>query len=434
MNNTGSFLSSCHQRVLCSVLTRRPAWFVVLNLMYVAAWIWRLLLFRTTWIAVTGSLGKTTAKQCLAAILATRYSTACTFANQNDYYGVPRTILRVRPRHRMAVVEIGVGSSAMMKRLARLVRPDIAVILNVKGTHTTEFRDLDDHAAAKALLLRRLRTHGLAVLNGDDPRVAAMTDESRFSVRTFGSSPSFDLWSDRVSSRWPSRLHFRVHWRGEVHPVETRLVGVHWLHTALAALAVATGCRVPLVQACAALKSVEPFPGRLCPMRLPVGAVVLRDDYCAPFDGLEPALRVMEDASAARRVMAITDFSDFGKNRRRRLKYLGRRTINAFDFIIFIGEKAAYGRRRAIDAGINPEHVHAVRWPEQGVEILRRELKSGDLVLLKGRTTDHAVRIFYAMLGDIACWKRRCTKRSLCDGCAELGADPEDVRKAELVK
>jgi UDP-N-acetylmuramoyl-tripeptide--D-alanyl-D-alanine ligase len=97
-------------------------WSCRLWLLYALAYLWRRLLSRTTFIAITGSVGKTTAKECLAAILSTQFSTASTVNNQNDCHGVPRTMLRIRPWHRFAVIEMGTGGPGLIKRSGQLVR------------------------------------------------------------------------------------------------------------------------------------------------------------------------------------------------------------------------------------------------------------------------------------------------------------------------
>jgi UDP-N-acetylmuramoyl-tripeptide--D-alanyl-D-alanine ligase len=387
-------------------------------------------MFRTTFIAITGSLGKTTAKECLAGILSCRFRTFKSFLNQNDYHGVPRNILRIRPWHRFAVVEIGIAKPGDMAPLARLVRPDVAVMLCVAGTHTTAFRDLDQHAAAKALLLRKLRRGGKLILNGDDPRVAAMADPKVFVVKTFGISPLFDMWADRITGKWPKRLKFRVHSHSESAKVETQLVGTHWLPSVLAALTTARYCGVKLREAVDAIRHVKPFPGRLQPVQLPSGAIVLRDDYNASLGVLNAALRVLDKASAARRLLVISDFSDFKKNRRHRLKYLGKEVARVAEVAVFIGERAAYGIRRAIDSGMRPENGHHFESLEQATQFLRGYLEPNDLMLLKGRTTDHISRVFFGLLGNISCWRKKCSKTILCDFCPELGASPDAMRMA----
>jgi UDP-N-acetylmuramoyl-tripeptide--D-alanyl-D-alanine ligase len=394
------------------------------------AFAWRRLLFRTTFIAITGSLGKTTAKECLAAALGEHFRTIKSSGNRNAGLGLFVSVLRVRPWHRFAVLEVAGAVPDNMRRLAWVVRPDVAVILNVLRTHTTSFPTLDDHAEEKARLLDAVRGGGLALLNADDPRIAPMADRNGLRVRRFGTSPSFDVWADQVSGQWPERLVFRAHAGAESHAVVTQLVGTHWLAAVLAAVATARYCGVPLRGAAEAMRRVEPFPARLQPVQLPIGAIVLRDDYNAAIDTLDVACRVLEEARAGRRLFVVNDFSDFGRNRKNRLRYLAEKAARSAEVALFIGENAAYGQRRAIQAGMLPRDVHACPSFEAAARFLRTELRPGDLVLLKGRTTDHAARIFFAQLGDVGCWKVYCSKRTLCDNCWELGSRPEDATRA----
>ena len=201
-----------------------------LQLLYLLAYLWRWLLFRTTFIAITGSVGKTTTKEYIAGIFSAHFSTAKTLYNQNDIYGVPQTILRVRPWHRFAVVEIGTDRPGLISRSARLLRPDIAIVLAVARTHTNIFLTLDDTATEKAHILETLPPYGLAILNADDPRVQKMADSCRCRVKTFGRSAGLDLWADEVSSKWPARLTLRVHTESETQWVKTNLVGEHWVN------------------------------------------------------------------------------------------------------------------------------------------------------------------------------------------------------------
>lgn len=391
-----------------------------LYLLAAVAWVWRLLLFRTTFVAITGSLGKTTAKECLATILASRFPTARSYANRNSGIGVCLAVLSVRPWHRFAVFELSGAAPDNLRRAVQLVRPHMGLLLNVLRTHTTTFPTLEDHAAEKRRLLEALPRGAIAFLNGEDPLVAAMADWPDLDVRLFGSSSRFDVWADEVSSRWPATLRFRAHVGTEVETVETQLIGTHWTPSVLAALAAACACGMTLRDAARAASRVDPFPARLQPVPLPSGAVVLRDDYNASIDTLDAACQVLRDAEARRRLVVVQDFSDFGKNRKNRLRHLAEEAARSAEVALFIGENAAYGRRRAIAAGLGPQDVHEFPTLKQATDFLRAELGDGDLVLLKGRTTDHAARVLLGQLYDVRCWKVYCRKTMLCEHCWEL--------------
>jgi UDP-N-acetylmuramoyl-tripeptide--D-alanyl-D-alanine ligase len=427
--NRGEFTSWLKERLFWNPFhTCRPLLYCV----GAAAFVWRRLLFRTTFIAITGSLGKTTAKECLAAILATHAPTAKTVGNHNSGLGLCVSILRVRPWHRFAVLEIAGAAPDNMLRGSQLVRPDVAVILNVLRTHTTAFPTLEDHAAEKARLLANLRPGGTAILNGEDPLVAAMANRPGLRVKLFGASPAFQVSADEVSARWPARLSFRARCDGETVLVQSRLVGRHWLNSLLAALCAARHCGVPLPQAAAALGIVDPFPARLQPVTLPMGAIMLRDDYNASIDTLETSCHVLEEAEAGRRLLVVNDFSDSGANRKNRLRHLVSEAVRVADVVLFIGENAAYGSRRAIEAGMIPDNVHHFPSMREAADFLKEFLRNGDLVLLKGRTTDHAARIFFALTGNAGCWKEYCRKTMLCDNCWSLRLNSEIAQGLEL--
>ena len=401
--------------------------------LHLLAFAWRRILFRTTFVAVTGSLGKTTTKECLALVLESVGHTCRSYRNQNGPSMVALNILRVRPWHRYAVLEVAGAAPGMMARSAQLLRPDVAIVLNVLRTHTTVFPNLEQCAAEKVLLLRAMKRRGVAVLNRDDPFVASMARHTDARVCFFGTTSEADYWADQVSAKWPSRLEFVFHRGAGSHLIETQLVGAQWLPAAVAVAATADVLGVHPSDTARILRAAEPFPGRLQPVRVPSGAIILRDDYNGSVDTIEASLRVLQEASGHRRLLVITDVSDFGRNRKQRLKYLASRCPQVAEVAVFIGELAEYGRRRAIDAGLLAENVHAFPSIQPAAEFLRAELQAGDLMLLKGRTTDHAARIFFAQLGPVGCWKAYCAKAMLCDICWELQITPEQARRAIVV-
>lgn len=391
-----------------------------LQLLYFLAYIWRRLLFRTTFIAITGSVGKTTNKECIAAILSSHFPTAKTLYNQNDLYGVPRTILRIRPWHRFAVVEIGTDRPGLIRRSARLLSPDIAIVLTVARTHTNIFLTLDDTAVEKAQILEALLPEGLAILNADDPQVQRMVSSCRCRVKTFGQSTGLDLWADEVSSKWPARLTLRVHTGSETQWVKTNLVGEHWVNSVLAALLAAISCGIPLKAAATELERVKPFTARMQPVLLSSGAIILRDEENGSLDTLRVALQVLKESEARRRILVMSDISDSHKRAHIRLREVGKIASQVADLVIFIGEHGHYAVKAATASGMKPECVLGFTDLYMASQYLKSELRSGDLVLLKGRTTDHLSRVFFTQFGTIGCWKTKCSKRIVCDLCEEL--------------
>ncbi|MCW5977939.1 MAG: UDP-N-acetylmuramoyl-tripeptide--D-alanyl-D-alanine ligase [Bryobacteraceae bacterium] len=388
----------------------------------VAAFVWRTLLFRTTFVAISGSFGKTTAKDCLHAILSLEGRTVATPRSNNTRGGVLGAILRARPWTRFVVIEVAIDRPGMMRRQAFLIRPDVAVITAVGRAHTSKLLTLEQTAHEKSQLLAFLGKRGVAVLNGDDPLVSAMGDRLRCRVVKYGLGAGHEVRASEASSNWPERLGFVASTPTESRPIQTQLVGIHWLPSALGAIAAAHVCGVSLAKAEEALLTVHPYSARLQPAPLPSGAVMLRDETNGTLQSLDAAFEVMRNAAATRKMLVISDCSDFPKNDQKRQRYFAHFAAEALDAVVFVGERGHYGVKYAKSAGMDPKNVHAFLTLEAASDFLRADLRAGDLVLLRGRTTDHLSRLYHAQFGPIQCWKQRCKRLGICDTCPELGA------------
>lgn len=388
------------------------------------AFLWRRVLLRTTFIAVSGSVGKTTTKELLAEILQTHRPTSRTPGNWNTRKtrGVENAILRTRPWHRFAVIETGVEAPGEMRDAAAFVKPDIALMLEVKRCHTNAFKTLEAIAEEKSQLLKALGPRGYAVINQDNPHVVEMASNLHCRIIRFGTSEKADFRLRWAESRWPDRLRMQIEVDGAVHDVKTRLVGTHWAPAVLASLAAATACGVPLDKAIATLRSVEPFWARMQPLTVPSGgATVLRDEWNGSIDTFEPAFKVMEEARAERKIVVFSDFSDTMTKLRTRANQLGRRAAQIVEVAVFVGEYADRAAIAAEKAGLDPKNIHQFLSPPKAIEFLRSELREGDLVLIKGQSNHHLSRIYLGLLGDIACTRPTCSKQILCDRCPDLG-------------
>lgn len=381
-------------------------------------------MFRTTFIAVTGSVGKTTCKEVTASILRSKFRVISTRGNSNHVGGVTKTVLRVRPWHRYVVVEVGIVAPGQMRRFARALKPDIAIWVSVARTHSMNFGTLEATAREKAELVMGVRAGGLAILNDDDPHIAAFDPPS--SVRTvyYGNTGRSQFRATGVESRWPDRLSFDFD--ASVigsRRVETRFIGKHWIGSILPAFAVAAEAGMTLADAAPAVAAVEPLERRLNAVTLPNGAVVLRDEMNGSVDTMTAALDVLAEARARRKMIVLTDVSDSSKKPRTRLRDIGRTAALVADAAMFVGENGEHGARAAVAAGMIPDQVWSFYNTRDAALALKSELKDGDLVLLRGRRVDHLDRIYFSLVGDVTCWRNRCSKPIQCEKCPELKAE-----------
>jgi UDP-N-acetylmuramoyl-tripeptide--D-alanyl-D-alanine ligase len=389
------------------------------------AGLWRRLMWRTTVIAVTGSVGKTTCRELLYRILADQAPTHVTLNNENDEHGLPPNLWRLRPWHRFAVIEVAASGPGTLGPLARAVRPDIAIVTAVKRTHTNRYRDIDEIAQEKAELVRALRRSGTAVLNGADLRVAAMGNECKGRVATFGESGEHDVRGSQIDARWPSRLRLVVETKEESVRIETQLVGTHWVNSVLASVATAHLCGVSLADSARSIAAMPPFRGRMQPIALPNGAVAINDAN-ASLDVLDAMLEVARQAGAIRKVLVLDDLNDTDSNHTRKRRELAGELVSPiFDLVLFYGPSAHRARASAIRHGMRPDSVATAERLTDADAWLRQQLRRGDLVFVKGRNLHHLNRLPLMQMHPVACTLDTCQIRKDCEVCPALYAPVE---------
>ncbi len=161
---------------------------------------------------------------------------------------------------------------------------------------------------------------------------------------------------------------------------------------------------------------------RMEPSSTPSGAIFLRDEAGGSVESLEAAFEVLSEATAERRVLVMQDATDSGIRSRKRLRQIGHQAASLFQMVVFVGPEGAKGVRGAIEGGLSEENARHFYGIEDAAEFLKGVLGPGDLVLLRGDSSIHISRLYFAMLGPVGCHRDRCGKRILCDLCPELGA------------
>jgi UDP-N-acetylmuramyl pentapeptide synthase len=372
----------------------------------------------TIFVGVTGSAGKTTTKELIAAVLARRWSGSRNPGSHNTSHWVSRTVLAVRPGDGYCVQELGASGPGTLDAPIAVLRPRVAVITNVGGDHRSAFRTLDATATEKGKLVSAVPAHGLAVLNADDPRVLAMAGSCRGRVVTYGLTPAATVHAESVTGSWPDRLDFiAIHGEQRV-AVHTRFCGVHWIHACLAAIATGVGLGIPLADAASALADVEPWSGRLEPVRAR-GVTFLRDECKASLWSIGPSLEFLRSARVPRRIAVIGTISDYPGRASAAYAAVARQALDVADEVIFVGPQAL----RCSGARTHPRgaSLHAFLTAREAHQFLTDILVPGDLVLLKGsQRVDHLLRLVLARRGRIGCWRVACRRVTFCDECALL--------------
>lgn len=367
-------------------------------------------------IGVTGSCGKTMTKELIAAVLATHSQGLKSNRLYNGPRFVAKTIFTIRPWHRFCVHELGTQRLGEMTRSVALFRPHIGVVTHIGRDHYTTYRSQEATAAEKGTLVESLPVDGAAVLNADDPYVVAMRDRTRARIITYGLSAEAMVRGEEVSCAWPDRLSMTVVYGGDKVRVHTRLLGEHWAHAVLAALATGLARWVPLAECARAVERVEPVEGRMSPHETPDGITFVRDDWKAPLWTIPASLRFMQTAQARRKVVIIGTISDYPGSASQKYRAIARQALEAAQKVIFVGGFAP----SALKARAHPadDRIMAFDTLYELNRFLRGYLMPGDLVLLKGSGgADHLQRLVLARTNDIACWLERCRKYIFCTHC-----------------
>jgi len=338
--------------------------------------------------AVTGSAGKTTTKEILAALLASRLRVLKSEGNLNNEYGLPLTLFRLGEEHDVAVVEVGMSRAGELARLAEIARPDVGVVTNVAPVHLEFFSSVDEIALAKRELIEGLGGKDpVAVLNADDARVARFADVFQGRVRYFGFSKAAQFRARKIESRGIDGSVFDFESPSERARLELLLVGQHNVLNALAALGAASEWAVGAAEAEEVLPALAPSSLRGEILRFADGFVVINDCY----NSNPLALERMVDLLCAtpghrRRILVAGAWREIGCESAALHRAAGKSAAErkAIDWIVGVDGDARELVEGAIEAGHPRERAKFFDSSEEAAKLLATFVSPGDLLLVKG--------------------------------------------------
>lgn len=344
-----------------------------------------------TVVGVTGSQGKTSTKDLVAAVLSSAAPTIATAGSFNNELGVPLTMLRVDAATRFLVLEMGARRVGDIAALTGLVAPDIAVVLNVGQSHLSWFGTREAIARTKGELVQGLASGGTAVLNADDPRVAAMRSLTDGPVLTFGAAEHADVWVGDVQLDRLGRPSFTLHTTATSAPVTLPLVGAHQAHNASAAVAVGLAAGVSLAAAATALATAALSKWRMELRDLEGGATLLDDTYNANPESARAALDALASIECGRRIAVFGEMLELGADSEAQHRAVGEYAASRVDVVAAVGAAA-----RPIADGAGAGAV-ALADRAAAVDWLRGQLAAGDVVLVKASRGVHLEEVAAAL-------------------------------------
>jgi UDP-N-acetylmuramoyl-tripeptide--D-alanyl-D-alanine ligase len=331
-------------------------------------------------VGVTGSAGKTTTKEAIAHVLASRWRVLKSEGNFNNHFGLPLMLLKLEPEHDVAVIEMGMSHAGEIRALAKIAKPEIGVVTNVAPVHLEFFDSIAGIARAKYELIESLPASGTAVLNADDEYVSQFGRDFKGRVITYGTKATADVRCENVRTCGAEGSEFDVVVAGGREHARLPLVGEHNILNALAAVAAGLARGMKPSDAVAALATLAPPDKRGQVLQL--GNITVINDC---YNSNPKALKAMVDALAAmkagRRIVVAGEMLELGPTGEAMHRAAGQHVAEKkIDVLVGVRGLAQAMVEGARQAGTRSEFVVT---PEEAGEWLARETRDGDVVLLK---------------------------------------------------
>ncbi|HEY2881603.1 MAG TPA: UDP-N-acetylmuramoyl-tripeptide--D-alanyl-D-alanine ligase [Pirellulales bacterium] len=342
---------------------------------------WQRRQFNGRVIAVTGSVGKTTARRMIDTVLSAKFSGTTSPRNFNNHVGVPLSMLQWEPEHDYAALELGASAAGEIDQLARLCRPELGVITRIGEAHLGGFGSQEKVAHAKAELLAALPEDGVAILNGDDSWLRRMAQRTSARIVWIGRGHDCDLTAIDLRSIG-GKLKFRV----GAQRYSISVWGRHHLIAALAAIAVGLEFGMQPREIAAALAEFEP-PEMRCEVTDAVGAKLIDDSYNASPSAMRAALELLREVDApGERVVVCGDMKELGSASQAWHRQIGEEVVTrcGADRLIACGDHADDVVLAARAAGMSAARATAFREVQETIPFVQHALRPGSAVLVKG--------------------------------------------------
>lgn len=358
--------------------------------------------FKYPVIALTGSTGKTSSKEMLAAILSEYGEVLATEKNYNNEIGVPATLLNMHEQHRSAVIEMGACRAGDIRYLCQFAEPTIAIVTNAMEAHIESFGDLDTVATTKGEVYETLSPGGVAIINLDDRYTRTWHRQSvNKRIVTFSEhNPDANVYAKEIQLSESARLAFTLCVEQEQVRVELAMLGRHNVSNALAAAAAASAVGASLQQIKVGLEKSSSVDARLQPLKTPAGILVIDDTYNANPGSVKAAIDVLTDcakktsSNMQRSCLILGTMAELGSQsldlHRQVAQYAQQQGV---DQLLAVGEYATQMVQAFAGDGVAFTHI------EQLLPQLNKQLQA-DVVLVKGSRSAQMEKVVYALMGD----------------------------------
>jgi UDP-N-acetylmuramoyl-tripeptide--D-alanyl-D-alanine ligase len=374
----------------------------------------RLWLTDTTFIAFTGSCGKSTAIALTEVILSSVGK--CRKGVDRSTTLAADTVLRADRSTSYCLLEAHAGFPGGLRKSLWAFQPQIGVVTTIGDDHYSNYRSHEAIAREKGHLVESLPENGVGVLNIDDALIADMAKRTRARLLTFGRSPEADLRAFDVSSDWPERMSMSVAYQGETVRVQTKLLGKHWPTSVLAAIGVGLACSVDLKTCAQIVERTDPVLGRYTVHVRDDGAFFVLDCHKAPYWTIVEGLTFVKSVSAPRKTIIFGTISDYPGAAGPRYRRIARDALEVADRVILVGPHAGH-IDKLLRRGIGKDRLFGFQTTCQASAFIDSDEIAGELIYVKASVAQHLERIMLARLDKVVCWRETCGSKRACMSC-----------------
>jgi UDP-N-acetylmuramoyl-tripeptide--D-alanyl-D-alanine ligase len=340
-------------------------------------------LFDIPFVAITGSVGKTTTKDMIAAVLGVRFNVLKTHGNYNNEIGLPLTLFQLDQKHDICVIEMGMSGLGEILSLANIVNPKVSVITNIGISHIEKLGSKQNIATAKMEILEPLNHDGLAVLNADSPELWRQREKLQCRSIFFGLENG-DIIAKDVAYSGDEKISFETIGVYENHKFRLSVPGTHNIYNALAAIAVGSEFGLSPEEISQGLVNFKQYKMRLELKTARSGAIVIDDSYNASPDSVKAALDLLYQKGVSKKKVAVLgDMLELGDYSETAHLDIGRYASGKTDVLVAVGKYAKYLAKGAQHGHLKRHNIHVYDTPEDGLNDIHSLTKDCDIILVK---------------------------------------------------
>ena len=347
--------------------------------------------FKIPFIAVTGSVGKTTTRDMVHSTISARYNALKNVGNLNNHFGVPLTLFNLNKEHEAAVIEMGMSNFGEIEYLANMVQPQIGIISNVGYSHVEHLGSREGIFKAKMEVTANFDSNSLLIINGDDDCLKTLKDKDLvYQLKTFGFEKNNDIYCEDYKMTDDSTT-FTAVIDGKQEEFFIPTVGEHNIYNAMAAILVGIKLNMTIEEIKEGLKNFQCTKNRLDIIKTN-NITIIDSVYNAGIDSMNATLSILGRYDN-RRVAILGDMFEMGEYAEFAHRQVGKFAANNMDVMVAIGKDAEYIVKELIETGVNPENLYHFNTKEEAIDKLDDIIKENDVVLVKASRGMHLEKV-----------------------------------------